>query len=79
MNIVWITSEAVPYAKTGGLADVSSALPKALAEKGHKVSVIMPYYPQIMKELTAKTVVKHELLGVPFGWSTEWAQVREHK
>ncbi len=79
MNIVWVTSEAAPYAKTGGLADVSSALPKALAEKGHKVSVIMPYYPQVMKELTAKTTMKHELLGVPFGWSTEWAQVREDK
>ena len=79
MNIVWVTSEAAPYAKTGGLADVSSALPKALAEKGHKVSVIMPYYPQVMKELTAKTVIKHELLGVPFGWSTEWAQIREDK
>ena len=79
MNIVWVTSEAAPYAKTGGLADVSAALPKALAEKGHKVSVIMPYYPQIMKDLTAKATMKHELLGVPFGWSTEWAQIREDK
>ena len=79
MNIVWVTSEAAPYAKTGGLADVSAALPKALAEKGHKVSVIMPYYPQVMKDLTAKATMKHELLGVPFGWSTEWAQIREDK
>ena len=79
MNIVWITSEAHPYAKTGGLADVSSALPKALAERGHKVSVIMPYYPQVMKGLTAKTQVNKNLLGVPFGWSTEWAQLREDK
>jgi starch synthase len=79
MNIVWTTSEAAPYAKTGGLADVSSALPKALAEKGHKVSVIMPYYPQVMKDFTAKTTITHELLGVPFGWATEWAQIREDK
>ena len=79
MNIVWITSEAVPYAKTGGLADVSSALPKALATRGHNVSVIMPYYPQVMKELAQKTTVTHELLEVPFGRSTEWAQIREHK
>lgn len=79
MNIVWVTSEATPYAKTGGLADVSSALPISLAERGHKVSVIMPYYPQMMKELTAKTTIKKELLGVPFGFSEEWAQLREHK
>ena len=79
MNIVWVTSEAHPYAKTGGLADVASALPKAQAEKGHNVSVIMPYYPQVMKELTGKTEVVHELVGVPFGFSTEWAQIRKHK
>jgi len=79
MNIVWVTSEAAPYAKTGGLADVSAALPKALSERGHKVSVIMPYYPQIMKDLTAKTSLRYELLGVPFGWTEEWAQIREHK
>lgn len=79
MDIVWITSEAVPYAKTGGLADVASALPKAQAANGHNVSVIMPYYPQVMKELTAKTETCHDLLGVPFGWTTEWAQIRKHK
>ena len=79
MNIVWITSEAHPYAKTGGLADVASALPKAQAENGDHVSVIMPYYPQVMKDLTKKTEVKRQQLGVPFGWTTEWAQLREHK
>lgn len=78
MNLVWITSESTPYAKTGGLADVCGALPKTLSEKGHKVSVIMPYYPQVMKELIVKTKIKKELLGVPFGWTTEWAQIREH-
>ena len=46
MNIVWVTSESVPYAKTGGLADVSASLPAALAERGHQVHVIMPWYPQ---------------------------------
>ena len=44
MNIVWASSEAVPFAKTGGLADVSSSLPSALADAGHTVSVIMPFY-----------------------------------
>lgn len=46
MRIVLASSEAVPFAKTGGLADVVSALAKALAELGHQVWVIIPHYPQ---------------------------------
>ncbi|MDC7243790.1 MAG: glycogen/starch synthase, partial [Sphaerochaetaceae bacterium] len=44
MNIFMITSEAVPFSKSGGLADVASALSIALAELGHNVSVLMPAY-----------------------------------
>ncbi len=46
MNILLATSEAVPFAKTGGLADVCGALPIELARLGHKVAVIMPEYRQ---------------------------------
>ena len=44
MNILLAASEVVPYAKTGGLADVAGALPKALAQLGHRVHVVMPRY-----------------------------------
>jgi len=44
VKIVLATSEAVPFAKTGGLADVCGALPLALAQLGHDVAVIMPAY-----------------------------------
>jgi starch synthase len=44
LNILFVASEAVPYAKTGGLADVAGALPKALARLGHKVRLVMPRY-----------------------------------
>jgi len=44
MNIVFAASEAVPFCKTGGLADVAGALPKALARKGARVSLVLPYY-----------------------------------
>ncbi len=44
MNIVQIVSEAVPFCKTGGLADVAGSLPLALASEGHDVSIILPYY-----------------------------------
>ena len=41
-----IASEALPFAKTGGLADVVSALPQALGRLGHRVTVVLPKYPQ---------------------------------
>jgi starch synthase len=44
MNVVMIASEAVPFAKTGGLADVVGALPRALAAEGVNASLIMPFY-----------------------------------
>lgn len=47
MNIAMISSEVVPFAKTGGLADVAGTLPRALAKAGANVSVIMPYYRKI--------------------------------
>jgi starch synthase len=47
MRIAICASEVVPFAKTGGLADVSGALPLALEGLGHKVAVIMPRYKSI--------------------------------
>lgn len=47
MNIAFVSSEVFPFAKTGGLADVSAALPKALAKEGCQVKVFMPLYKDI--------------------------------
>ncbi|MBZ5522211.1 MAG: glycogen synthase GlgA [Acidobacteriia bacterium] len=44
MNIAFAASECVPFSKTGGLADVVGALPRALAELGHSVTVYLPRY-----------------------------------
>lgn len=44
MKILFVASEALPYSKTGGLADVVEGLPKALAEMGHDVAVFLPRY-----------------------------------
>jgi len=44
MKILFVSSEGLPYSKTGGLADVVEALPKALVEAGHEVAVLLPRY-----------------------------------
>jgi starch synthase len=44
LRILFVASEVDPFAKTGGLADVAGALPKALAAQGHDVRVFMPKY-----------------------------------
>ena len=50
MNILFCTSEAVPLIKTGGLADVSGALPVALREIGVDCRVLLPGYPRVLEQ-----------------------------
>ena len=63
MNIAFAASEGVPFSKTGGLADVVGALPRALAALGHQVSVYLPRYRQT-KLAEPATVVRS--ITVPF-------------
>lgn len=46
MNILFATSEAAPFSKTGGLGDVCGALPRELARLGHKPIIILPAFRQ---------------------------------
>ncbi|WP_018984368.1 glycogen synthase GlgA [Salinimonas chungwhensis] len=50
MKIVFAISEVEELVKTGGLADVGKALPLALKEAGHDVSIVMPYYKSIAQQ-----------------------------
>lgn len=50
MRILFVTSESVPFAKTGGLADVAYALPKAIKEYGHDIRVIMPMHKKVIDQ-----------------------------
>ena len=74
MNIIMLASECVPFAKTGGLADVVGALPQALRALGHEVIVVMPRYASIDNN-------KYDLrpflspLGVWMGNAEEWCAV----
>ena len=49
MNILLISPEVFPFAKTGGLADVAGALPEAINKNGHNASVILPFYQAVRK------------------------------
>jgi starch synthase len=52
MRILFVASEALPFAKTGGLADVLEALPKALVKLGHEVAVFLPRYKGVKSTKT---------------------------
>src|SRR5215203_4591482 len=51
MRVAILTSEAVPFAKTGGLADVSGALPKALTNLDVDAKLVLPLYEQVDRSL----------------------------
>ncbi|MDP1853729.1 MAG: glycogen synthase GlgA [Candidatus Omnitrophota bacterium] len=67
MKIVLVSPEVAPFAKTGGLADVSGALPVALNNfgKAHKCTVIMPYYKLVQKNGFKPKLVRTE--RIPLG------------
>ena len=71
LKIVFLASECVPYAKTGGLADVVGVLPGALKQLGHEVIIIMPLYGSIDRQKYA-IVPALNPLGVWMGDTEEW-------
>ncbi|MDR2517405.1 MAG: glycogen synthase [Spirochaetaceae bacterium] len=72
MKILMASSEAVPFAKTGGLADAVSALSLALAARGHDVRIMLPRYYGIDTRDLRKLEGE---LGVPMGGGEEWCAV----
>ena len=61
MNILYVTSEVARYAKTGGLADVSAALPRYLERAGHDVRVFLPYYSEVVDAGAALEIVLRDI------------------
>ena len=67
MKILFATSEAVPFCKTGGLADVAGSLPQALAQAGNEVEVILPLYQRVSDKWKDQLeFICH--IEVPLGW-----------
>ena len=73
VKILFVSSEVAPFAKTGGLADVAGALPKALRRLGHDVRIVMPAYRGVLSRFPfAVTGIS---VQVPVGGFIEQADV----
>jgi starch synthase len=71
MKILFVSSEAHPFMKTGGLGDVAYALPKALRKLGVDVRVIIPKYSDIKEEFRSKMLTL-STFNVPVGWRNQY-------
>ncbi|MEW9855791.1 glycogen synthase GlgA [Novosphingobium sp. M1R2S20] len=67
LRVLSVASEAVPFVKTGGLADVVGALPGAVAPHGVEITTLLPGYPSVLARLPRQRVVHEwdDLLGEP--------------
>ena len=74
MKVLFVASEAVPFIKTGGLADVAGSLPKSLKAEGVDIRVILPKYGSIKEEWISK--MSHVgNITVPVSWRDKYAGV----
>ncbi len=78
MRILYTASEAVPYAASGGLADVIGSLPAAVAKAGHDCRVVLPLYKSVSAELRQELTFLFNFT-VDVGWRKQYCGVFEGK
>jgi starch synthase len=77
LNILFVTSEVYPFAKTGGLADVSGALPKAIKDLGHEIRIMMPRYRFIgERKFRLHDIIRLHEIPIPVGTTVELGNVK---
>lgn len=65
-KVLYITSEAFPLIKTGGLADVAGSLPVALLKQSQDVRLLLPAYPEVISKISKyKTIATYSYYGLP--------------
>jgi len=74
LRVLLVSPEIAPLAKTGGLADVAGALPKAIAALGHEVRAVMPYFRQV-DEAGLEVVRMGQSVTVPIADHAESAEI----
>ncbi len=77
-RILMVSSEAVPFAKSGGLADVAGTLPKNIVDNGYDMRVVMPMYKSIKTEYK-KMMTKIFTFNVQLDWRNQTANLYECK
>jgi starch synthase len=75
MQIVFAASEAVPFAKTGGMADVVGALSHEIAKLGHQVSVYLPMYAVVRPHLEKQPSYAIRSITIPFPHGNRFAGI----
>ncbi len=75
MQIVFAASEAVPFAKSGGLADVVGALPREIVKLGHEVTVYLPLYAAVRAHVTGDEKYAVRSITIPFPHGNRFAGI----
>lgn len=75
MHIVFAASECVPFAKTGGLADVVGALAPEMAKLGHRVTVYLPLYERVRKLIDGELTYAARSITIPFSYYNRFAAI----
>jgi starch synthase len=78
MRILMVTPEANPFARSGGLAEVTYALAWALVKMGHQVAVVLPLYRQV-REAGRKLSPTGQTLTIPLSFKTLTAEIFTHQ
>ncbi len=76
MRILMVTPEASPFARSGGLAEVISALAQSLVKLGHEVMVVLPLYRQV-REAGRPLTFTGKALSIPLSFKTLTAEIYE--
>lgn len=76
-DVLFVSSEVEPFAKTGGLADVSGALPQVIKDLGHEVRVMLPKYASISeRKFKIHDVLRLKEIEIPIGRRIERASIK---
>ncbi|MBI4977585.1 MAG: glycogen synthase GlgA [Spirochaetes bacterium] len=81
MNVLYVSAEVAPYLKTGGLGDVSEALPLALAQRDIPVSIVTPHYRKVAEYFreNAVPVIRSHTIRVMLAGTYHEAQIHESR